>query len=123
MENVNVPGKKLAIVIISGSDQILKVISGLHIANRVHEVKQDNGIDATEVFFFAGGSKLLVAIPDEVNQILQKVMLNGITVKACKNEAKAWGFEEQAKNLGIQLEFARDAFSRYVREGYTVFTF
>jgi hypothetical protein len=44
-------------------------------------------------------------------------------IKLCPAEAKVWGLEENAKRFDIGLEFARDSFSRYSREGFTVLTF
>ncbi len=114
---------KIAIVIVSDWDQKTKVISGLKIAKRINEARQENGIDAVEVFFYSGGAKVLKAMPDEVDQLLNELKQRNITAKACINETKALGLEENVKRHAMQLEFARDAFSRYAVNGYTVISF
>ena len=38
-------GGKIAIIIASDWDQKLKVTSGLHLAKRIYEVRQANGVD------------------------------------------------------------------------------
>ncbi len=116
-------GGKIAIVILSDWDQKTKVTSGLKIANRINEAKQENGIDAVEVFFYSGGAKVLKVMPEEVDQLLNVLKQNNITVKACSNEAKALEIEESEREHGIQLEFAKNAFSRYAVDGYTVISF
>lgn len=114
---------KIAIIIASDWDQKIKVTSGMHLAKRIYDVRQENGIGAIEVFLYAGGSKLLQSLPEDFSNILNELKQSNITVKVCATEAKAWGLEENAKRYGITTEFARDAFSRYAREGFTVFTF
>ncbi|WP_242968256.1 hypothetical protein [Sulfobacillus sp. hq2] len=114
---------KIAIVIVSGWDQKAKVMSGLHVAKRIHEAKDANGIDAVEVFLFTGGVKLLENAEEEVVAMLVELREQGILMGACSNQAEAWQVENTAQEFGVQLEFARDAFSRYAREGFTVMTF
>lgn len=114
---------KIAIIIASDWDQKLKVTSGLHLAKRIYGAKLENSIDTVEVFLYAGGSKLLQSLPEEFINIIEGLKQADITVKVCTTEARSWALEENAKKFGIVLEFARDAFSRYAREGFTVFTF
>lgn len=116
-------GGKIAIIIASDWDQKLKVTSGLHLAKRIYDARQENSIDALEVFLYAGGSKLLQSLPEGFVNILEGLKQSNILVKVCTTEAKAWNLEENAKKYGIALEFARDAFSRYARDGFTVLTF
>lgn len=114
---------KIAIVINSGWDHKDKVSSGLHVAKRIFDAKDDNDIDAVEVFLFTGAVKLLETMPPEVDQTLTELREAGIVVGACSNQVNNWNLNEPASQHGIHLEFARDAFSRYAREGYTVITF
>ncbi len=116
-------GGKIAIIIASDWDQKLKVTSGLHLAKCIYEAKQENNVDAVEVFLYAGGSKLLQSLPEEFVNIIDELGQSGITMTVCTTEAKAWGLEENARRYGIALEFARDAFSRYARDGFAAFTF
>ncbi len=116
------PGK-IAIVIASDWDQELKVKSGLHLAKRIYGARQENGIDAVEVFLYAGGSKLLQSLPEEFAGLLRMLREDGIILKVCTTEARSWGLEQSAREHGISMEFARDAFSRYATDGFTVFTF
>lgn len=114
---------KIAIVINSGWDQKDKVTSGLHVAKRIFDAKEENKIDAVEVFLFTGAVKLLESIPPEVDQTLTELKEAGLIVGACSNQVNHWGLTKSADKYDIQLEYARDAFSRYAREGYTVLTF
>lgn len=114
---------KIAIVINSGWDQKDKVTSGLHVAKRIFEAKEENQIDAVEVFLFTGAVKLLESVPPEVDKTFEELRQAGILVGACSNQVNNWKLTDPAGKYGINLEFARDAFSRYAREGYTVFTF
>ena len=114
---------KIAIVINSGWDQKDKVTSGLHVAKRIFDAKEENQIDQVEVFLFTGAVKLLEIVPPEVEKSLQELSAAGLLVGACSNQVTNWKLEDSAQKYHINLEFARDAFSRYAREGYTVLTF
>ena len=114
---------KIAIVIASDWDQKLKVTSGLHLAKRIFDERQNNSISSLEVFLYSGGAKLLQSLPEEFTSILDELGKSGIVVKVCTTEVKIWGLEENAKRYKIGLEFARDAFPRYANQGFTVFTF
>jgi hypothetical protein len=114
---------KVAIVVNSGWDQKTKIMSGLHVAQRIDEAKVENGIEAVEVFLFTGGVKLLENADSELVAMLEALRDQGILIGACSSQVGSWNLENQASEFGVQLEFARDAFSRYAREGYTVLTF
>ena len=116
-------GGKIAIVLVSDWDQQIKITSGLHLAKRIWEAKEENSVDALEVFLFAGGSKLLQSLPEEFATIIKELKQSKITIKVCTTEAKLWGLEENAKKLRIETELARDAFARYARDGFTVYSF
>ncbi len=116
---------KIAIVISSGLDQRAKVMSGLHVAKRIYDAKDENGIEKLEVFLFTGGIKALGKGEDnsEVMDAIKELREAGIMLEACSNQVKTWDMEDIFKKNGINLEFARDAFSRYAVEGYTVISF
>ncbi|RIV20916.1 hypothetical protein D2Q93_11280 [Alicyclobacillaceae bacterium I2511] len=114
---------KIAIVIQSGWDQESKVLSGMNVAKRIFDAKAENQIDAVEVFLFTGGVKLLESVPAEVDYMLDTFKEVEFKVGACSSQVNQWGLQDSADRYGVQLEFARDAFSRYAREGYTVMTF
>ncbi len=118
----NVAGR-IAIVINSGWDQQAKIMSGLHVAQRIDEAKVENGVDVVEVFLFTGGVRLLEKNEPELAAMLEQLRAQGILVGACSNQVESWNLTELASDFGVQLEFARDAFSRYARDGYTVLTF
>ncbi|MCF8565901.1 hypothetical protein LLE49_14340 [Alicyclobacillus tolerans] len=114
---------KIAIVINSGWDQKDKVTSGLGVSKRIFDAKEENQIDAVEVFLFTGAVKLLESVPPEVDRLLSDLKEVGLVVGACSNQVNNWNLTDPASKYGIHLEFARDAFSRYAREAYTVLTF
>ena len=116
---------KIAIVISSGLDQRAKVISGLHVAKRIYDARKENNIERVEVFLFTGGVKALEKGKDnsEVLVAISELRESGIMVEACSNQVKNWNMEDVFSENGINLEFARDAFSRYAVEGFTVISF
>ena len=116
---------KIAIVINSGLDQRAKVMSALHVAKRIHDARKENGIDRVEVFLFTGGVRSLEKGQDngEVLDAIKELRESGITLEACSNQVKNRNLEDVFSSNGIDLEFARDAFSRYAVEGYTVISF
>jgi hypothetical protein len=116
---------KIAIVINSGLDQRAKVMSGLHVAKRIYDAREENNIENVEVFLFTGGVRAMESGKDnsEVIDAIKELREAGITLEACSNQVKNWNMEDIFSKNGINLEFARDAFSRYAVEGYTVISF
>ncbi len=116
---------KIAIVINSGIEQRAKIMSGLHVAKRIHDAKKENQIEKVEVFLFTGGVRALENGVDksEIVDAISELRKAGIIVEACSNQVKNWNMEEIFARHDISLEFARDAFSRYAVEGYTVISF
>ena len=116
---------KIAIVINSGLDQRAKVMSGLHVAKRIHDAGAENGIDRVEVFLFTGSVRSLENGQDngEMLEAIRELRESGIMIGACSNQVKNWNLEDVFSRNEINLEFARDAFSRYAVEGYTVISF
>ncbi|WP_337860854.1 DsrE family protein [Ferroplasma sp.] len=116
---------KIAIVINSGLDQREKVMSGLHVAKRIHEARKENGIEMVEVFLFTGGVRALEKDQKNADMLdaIKELRESGILIEACSNQVKSWNIEDIFSSNGINLEFARDAFSRYAVQGYTVISF
>jgi hypothetical protein len=114
---------KIAVVIVAGADQKDRVTSGLHVAKRMHDAREDNGIERVEVFLFTGGVRLLADTLPEASALIDELMQAGIVVGACQNQLVNWNLADAAAARHVASEFARDAFSRYAREGYTVLTF
>ena len=116
---------KIAIVINSGLDQRAKVMSGLHVAKRIHDARKENGIEKLEVFLFTGGVRALEEGKDnsEVIDAIRELKEAGVILEACSNQVKNWNMEDIFIKNGINIELARDAFSRYAVEGYTVISF
>ena len=114
---------KIAVVIIAGADQKDRVTSGLHVAKRMHDARAENGIERVEVFLFTGGVRLLEDTLPEASALIKELTEAGIVVGACQNQLQNWKLSDAAAARHVASEFARDAFSRYARDGYTVFTF
>jgi hypothetical protein len=114
---------KVAVVIVSGPDQKDRVTSGLHVAKRMHDARQENGLDRVEVFLFTGGVRLLEDTLPEASALIQELVETGVVVGACSNQLSNWNLSNVAAAKHITSEFARDTFSRYARENYMVLTF
>jgi hypothetical protein len=114
---------KIAIVLLSGQESPARATAGLHVAKRIYDARQENGLDSVEVFLFTDGLRVLGQQDSELRRLVQELVDAGIVVGGCTNQLNNWNLADEAKRVGIQAEFARDAFSRYAREGYTVLTF
>jgi hypothetical protein len=114
---------KLAVVVLSGNDDPGRAHAGLHVAKRLHDARQQNGVDAVEVFLFTQGLRLVGEPDSEAGRLIAELVGAGITVGGCTNQLNHGGLAEAAQAMGVRAEFARDAFSRFARDGYTVLTF
>ncbi|MGP6239923.1 DsrE family protein [Cuniculiplasma sp. SKW4] len=116
---------KIAIVINSGMDQKEKVLSGIHVAKRIYDARKENNIQSVEVFLFTGGVRSMANLESnrEFISAIRELVDAGIVIGACSNQAEAYKLKDQLNESKVNLEFARDAFSRYAVEGYTVLTF
>ena len=114
---------KIAIVVMSGKDNPPRAMSGLHVAKRIYDARHENGIEDVEVFLFTEGLRVIGDTEGEMANLVHELIEAGIVVGGCRNQLNSWGLADEAKSAGIFAEFARDAFSRYAREGYTVMTF
>jgi predicted peroxiredoxin len=50
---------KMAIVVLSGSENPTRSRAGLHVAKRIHDARPENGVDVVDVFLFTDGLRLL----------------------------------------------------------------
>ncbi|MGC8487839.1 MAG: hypothetical protein ACP5QO_06410 [Clostridia bacterium] len=114
---------KIAVVVLSGQDNPSRASAGLHVAKRMYEAREANGIEAVEVFLFTEGLRVLGDRDSELRGLIQDLLDAGIVVGGCTNQLNSWNLAEQAQSAGVLAEFARDAFSRYARDGWTVLTF
>jgi hypothetical protein len=114
---------KIAVVVLSGQDNPSRASAGLHVAKRMHDAREANGIEAVEVFLFTEGLKVLGEPDSTLGQLVQDLLDAGIVVGGCTNQLDNWNLADQARAAGIRAEFARDTFSRYARDGWTVLTF
>jgi len=93
------------------------------VAKRIYDARVENGIDEVEVFLFTQGLKLLSDLESELGGLIRELVHAGIVVGACTNQLNNWGLADAAQQAQVGAEFARDAFSRYARDGFTVLTF
>ena len=114
---------KIAVVVLSGNDDPGRAHAALHVAKRMHDARQQNGLDAVEVFLFTQGLRLVGERDSDAGRLIAELVEAGIRVGGCTNQLTNWGLTEAAEAMGVRAEFARDAFSRFARDGYTVLTF
>ncbi|MCY0897493.1 MAG: DsrE family protein [Firmicutes bacterium] len=114
---------KIAIVLLSGEDNPGRAMAGLHVAKRIYDARQENEIEEVEVFLFTQGLKLLGQMDSELGQLIRELVEAGVVIGACTNQLNNWSLADAANAAGVKAEFARDAFSRYARDGFTVLTF
>jgi hypothetical protein len=114
---------KIAIVVLTGNENPARAATALHVAKRLHDARPGNGIDELEVFLFTDGLKILGEPDGELAKLAHELVEAGILVGACTNQLNNWHLTSAADALGVRAEFARDAFARYARDGFTVLTF
>lgn len=106
---------KIAVVVLSGNDDLGRANAGLYVAKRMHDARQENGIDSVEVFLFAQGLRFVGERDSDAGGLIAERVAAGISAGGCANQLNNWGLAEAAKAMGVRAEFARD--------GYTVLTF
>ncbi|MDE3113882.1 MAG: hypothetical protein KGK34_13150 [Chloroflexota bacterium] len=112
---------KVVIHIFHGDEPSLG--TGSHVSERIRQVQRDRGIDI-EVYVFGPAEKaLLDPTAREFNKQIDELVAKGVQVKTCLNIAAAEHATETLAARGIQLELAREAFTRYALEGATVISF
>ncbi|HEY4954827.1 MAG TPA: hypothetical protein VII02_08060 [Gemmatimonadaceae bacterium] len=94
-----------------------------HVAERIRQVMDEQGV-SLEVFVFGPAEKALAASAGaEMRDSLVALAKEGVPVLTCRNTAEAIGKAVEFTQMGIGLEYARDAFVRYAVEGATVISF
>ncbi len=116
---------KTVIFIFHGDDASLS--AGSHVAERVRQIADDVDVEL-EVFCFGPAQAAITsAAVDEVHieyrAQIDALAAAGVRVSACLNAAVADGTENELRDRGIRLEYARDAFARYGLEGAAVISF
>ena len=97
--------------------------TGAHVAERIRQAKDENGIDL-EVYLFGTAEKALRAKENEpYSKAIQGLVQAGVTVHTCIDIANSIGATQDFSAMGLELEYARDAFIRYAKEGATVISF
>lgn len=101
--------------------------AGSHVAERIRQVAAEQLLEL-EVFCFGPAQDALGVQPGdaagtEYNRQIDELTAAGVPVGVCLNAAQAAGTELALQARGITLQYARDAFVRFAREGATVVTF
>ncbi|MEU9247360.1 hypothetical protein [Streptomyces sp. NPDC048385] len=97
--------------------------TGAHVAERVRQVAADRGIQLEVYLFGPAEHALLDDGNSDFNAQIDALVEHGVPVKACLNIAAAADAADRLARRGIQLEFARDAFTRYGQETAAVISF
>lgn len=97
--------------------------TGSHVAERIHQVKDAQGV-ALEVYVFGPAEKALAdPARDEYRDTLAALARNGVPVHVGRRLAATMGKADELTRLGFTLKYARDAFARYAHEGATAVSF
>lgn len=115
---------KTVIHVFHGDDD--SVTTGTRVAQRIHEVAADQGVEL-EVFCFGPAQRRIGrgagAADVTFDRQLDELVAAGVAVGACVNAARADGVEADLDARGFRLQVARDALLRFTLEGATVITF
>lgn len=97
--------------------------TGAHVAERIRQVATNRGVDLEVYLFGPAEQALLDPQAGEFNTQIDELVERGVQVKACLNLAGSLGAADLLAKRGIQLEFAREAFTRYAQQGAAVISF
>ncbi len=116
---------KTVIFLFHGDDHSLN--AGSHVAERIRQVADDEGVEL-EVFCFGPAQGALTEPSDDKVRVeyrdqIDALVAAGVRVGTCLNAANAAGTADALTARGVTLEFARDAFVRYTLDGATVISF
>lgn len=115
---------KTVIHIFHGDEASLS--AGSHVAERVRQVAQDQGVEL-EVFLFGPAQSALadasLGVVADYNEQIDALIAAGVPVGACLNAAIGAGVDDVLRARGLSMQFARDAFVRWAVEGATVINF
>ena len=108
-------------------DDDASLSAGSHVAERVRQVAPDAGVEV-EVFCFGPAQAALTSnVHDETHTSFREQIASltaaGVVVGACVNAANLNQTDKELVSLGLNLEFARDAFVRWGHEGAAVISF
>ncbi|MFN2309869.1 MAG: DsrE family protein [Gammaproteobacteria bacterium] len=104
-------------------DDAASLGTGSHVSERIRQIMNEKGV-TLEVFVFGPAQKALFG-PAQTGfrDTLAALVKNGVPVHICRQIAESMGNAEESTQLGLTLEYAREAFVRYAQEGATVISF
>ncbi len=104
-------------------DDAASLGTGSHVSERIRQVKDQRGVEL-EVYVFGPAEKAL-ADPGgaKFREALVGLSKNGVPVHVCRSIAEDLGKAVEFEQLGLTLEYARDAFVRFALEGASVVSF
>ncbi|MFN7148250.1 MAG: hypothetical protein ACK4V6_02095 [Microthrixaceae bacterium] len=113
------------IFLFHGDDDSLN--AGSHVAERIRQVADDQGVEL-EVYCFGPAQAALTEHDDnkvrvEYSDQIDALVAAGVRVGASHHAANAAGTADTLTTRGVTLEFARDAFVRHTLDGATVISF
>ncbi|PWI56785.1 DsrE family protein [Sulfoacidibacillus thermotolerans] len=120
-ESENRRNSQMGIMVVSKQEDRVKV--ALSLALHIQEAPAEESIDHLEVYLFAEATELLRNGSDEIKGMIRELIARGIMVGACKNLVSAYGVEEEAQNLQVQVFGANATFARWAKEQYVTLSF
>ena len=112
---------KVLIVITTGENDPIKVVSGLNLA---WKTKKNGSFEDVRVFFY-GSSEDYIAKTDnaEVLEAYEEVLKNGIIIQGCIGFAKKFNVTTKLSDKKITLMSSSAVIPDLMADGYQVITF
>jgi len=112
---------KALIIILSGSDNPVKVKLGLNVAWRT---KNSGAFEDVKLIFFGPGEEFIAKTEDkEIIEAYEQVLSNNIIPQACVAVADGYGVSKILIDKKVELVHAGQAIAQIMAEGYQPLTF
>jgi len=112
--------RKLVIHVFHDDESSLN--TGTHVAGRIRQA-MDPAALSLEVYVFGPAEKAMAKDGSAMHTAISELTKTGVRVVTCRSTAEALGKVEAFKSMGVEVEYARDAFIRYAMEDATVISF
>lgn len=111
---------KMLVLITSGMEAKDKMMIGMRLA--LNSAKKDK-LDDVKIVFFGPSEKAIASDDEQVRDLYNKLVEQGVTSIACNGYAAANDVSENIAKLGIKLENVSDTIPGFISQGYNVVSF
>ncbi|MEM0156835.1 MAG: DsrE family protein [Thermoplasmataceae archaeon] len=108
------------VIISSGKEAVDRAMTGMMYS---YNALKYRWLQDVQVVFFGPSEELILSDSQEVKQMLEKLMSQGIKPYACSAIAKGNGLEPGLTQIGMDVLPVGPLISSYIKKGYAILTF